>query len=86
MFYVEGIVRITQVRLFNRLTADDAIWHPGGITHLDIRISIDAQQLILGISAASMLIPQKITPPCGSFLGYSVLRGSLHESGRKKTC
>ena len=37
------------VRLFNRLTADDAIWHSGGISHLDIRISIDAQQHLLGV-------------------------------------
>ena len=34
---------------------------PGGITHLNI--SIDAQQLLLTISAASMLIPEKARIP-----------------------
>ena len=27
-------------RLFYRLIADDAIWYPGGITHLDISLSM----------------------------------------------
>ena len=29
-------VFITQVRLFDRLIADDAIWQPGGITHISL--------------------------------------------------
>ena len=38
-------------------------------------ISIDAQQLLLGILVASTLIPRKVMPPCGSLLGYPVLCG-----------
>ena len=38
------------------VTADEAIWCPGDVTDL----SIDMQQLLLGISAAIMLIPESI--------------------------
>ena len=38
-----------------QLVADDAICCPGGVTQLDIHISIDAQQLLLGVSAAIRL-------------------------------
>ena len=38
------------------VTADKTIWCPGGMSDL----SIDMQQLLLGVSAASMLIPERL--------------------------
>ena len=54
---MSGWYFITQVRLFIRLTADDAIWRPDGITNPDIHLY--QCTTILGVSAASTLIPER---------------------------
>ena len=62
-----------QVRLsYLTDTADDAIWHPGGITHLDISLLTHRNVYWAFQQPVYTLIPER-SLLCGGLLGYLVL-------------